>query len=136
MSGEHIAMELSCPGWIQSFVDDRDEIESKEAIRAEFERLVEGLELPLSQETVRDSWLNGDCREFRRLSLFVKYHSTYRVKEGGMGLCSKNHWLAAWCILPGHMTEELEIAEQVARDFDRRYPKLGVLALPSEWWQI
>lgn len=133
---KHIAMELNCPGWIQKLIENKDEIQAKQAIRNEFEKLVEGLELPLPKQVIGESHLFGDCREFRRLSLFVKYHSTYHVQRGGCGLCSKRHWLATWCILPGHHAEEVEIAEQVAKDFDRRYPYLGILSMPYEWWQI
>lgn len=129
---KNIAIELNCPGWIQSLVEAKDEIAAKDAARSEFERLVEELGLPLSDDAFRESSLYGDCREFRRLSLFVKYHATY----GGCGLCSKHHWLASWCILPGHLPDELEIAEQVAKEFDQRYPQLGILSLPAEWWQV
>jgi hypothetical protein len=133
---KHIAMEMNFPGWIQKLIENKDEIQAKEAVRAEFEKLVEGLELPLAEQVIGESHLSGDCREFRRLSLFVKYHSTYHVQRGGCGLCSKRHWFATWCILPGHFEEEIEIAKQVAADFDRRYPYLGILSMPYEWWQI
>ncbi|MBC17447.1 MAG: hypothetical protein CL942_14410 [Desulfovibrio sp.] len=133
---KHIAMELNCPGWIQKLIENKDEIQAKQAIRKEFEKHVEELELPLTEQTIGESHLHGDCREFRRLSLFVKYHSTYHVRRGGCGLCSKHHWLATWCILPDHHAEEIEIAELVAKDFDRRYPHLGIFSMPHEWWQI
>jgi len=129
---KHFVMELHCPGWIQSLVESKDEITAKEVVRSEFERLVEELDLSLSDEVFRESGLYGDCREFRRLSLFIKYHATY----GGCGLCSKRHWLASWRVLPGHLPDELEIAEQVAKEFDRRYPQLGILSLSAEWWQV
>lgn len=136
MNTKHLAMELNYPGWIKKIIKAKDAIQAKETLRAEFEKLVEEVGLPLQDETIRDSYLHGDCRQFVRLSLFVKYHATYRTRDGGCGLCSKRHWLATWCILPGHLGAELEIAEQVAQSFDRRYPHLGILSVPHEWWQI
>ncbi len=133
---KHILTDLAVPGWIERLTSEESHIVSQEQLRAEFERLVEGLDLPLQDETIRDSWLHGDCREFCRLSLFVKYHSTYRIREGGCGLCTKRHWLATWCMLPSHINEEFEIAAQVAMEFDRRYPELGIMSIPPGWWQV
>jgi len=133
---KHIAMEMNCPGWIEKLIENKDEIQAKSAVRNEFEKLLEGLQRPLSEQTFGEPHLHGDCREFRRMSLFVKYHNTYHIQRGSYGLCSKRHWLATWCILPGHHAEEVEIAEQVAKDFDRRYPHLGILSMPYEWRQI
>lgn len=133
---KHIAMELNYPGWMQKLVENKGDIQSKKAVRAEFEKRIENLGLPLPEHIIQHSYLHGDCRQFVRLSLFVKYHATYRTRDGGCGLCSKRHWLATWCILPGHLGEELEIAKQAAKFFDRHYPHLGILSMPPEWWQI
>lgn len=133
---KHVVMEMHYPGWIDKLEKDKDEIVSKERVRAKFEEMVEEAGLPLGKDVLYESHLSGDCREFLRLSLFVKYHSTYRIREGGCGLCSKKHWLASWCVLPGHMGEEREIAREVAEGFDRRHPELGILSLPPGWWQI
>lgn len=130
---KHILADQVIPGWITNLVDAEDHIKCQKALRAEFEQRVEALGLPLSKEAYRDSQIHGDCREIQRLSLFVKYHASY----GACGLCTKKHWLAIWTFPNGKgPTNEIEFAREVAMEFDRRYPDLGIMSLPPQWWQI
>lgn len=132
---KHALAEAAMPGWIDRLWENGDEIADKERLRAVFETMLEERGIAFD-EVRRFANLSGDCREFFRFSLFVKYHSTYRPGEGGCGLCSKRHWLAAWSILPGHMAEEKEIAWEVAEGFARRHPEMGFLSIPAGWWQL
>jgi hypothetical protein len=131
---KNILADQAIPGWINSLVDAESHITCQEALRVEFEQRVEALGLPLSQEMYRVSQIHGDCREFNRLSLFVKYHASY----GACGLCTKKHWIAIWKFPQGGMVgiNEIEFAREVAMEFDRRYPELGIMSLPAEWWQL
>lgn len=132
---EHAVMEAEVPGWIRDILEHADEIVEKADLREAFEKKVEELDLAIEPAEF-EAFLGGDCREFKRLSLFAKYHSNYHVRDGGCGLCTKRHWIAVWCLLPGTINEELDIAREVAEGFDRRHPDLGLLSLPAEWWQI
>lgn len=130
---KHILADQALPGWIDRLVDAESHITCQEALRAEFEQRVEALGLPLSKDAYWDSQIHGDCREFERLSLFVKYHASY----GACGICTKKHWIAIWKFPNGKgPANEIEFARQVVMEFDRRYPDLGIMSLPPEWWQI
>ena len=132
---EHAVMEAEVPGWIQERLDHADEIAEKKALRYEFEKKVEALGLPIDPMEL-EAQVHGDCREEQRLSLFAKYNSSYHVRNGGCCLCTKRHFIAVWCLLPCTISQELDIAREVAEGFDRRHPELGLMSLPAEWWQL